>query len=741
MIGKQTESSFAVWNWNFTNNEISIIQYLPNSYNPDLFAVENNGFVYFITRVGNFTNLWKTDGTVSGTQKISTGIAENNVILEPLVKYKNQIYLKTIQDFNYKTWVINMNDDSINELSAVIPTLENASFLSKSSEGNYLLFDKNEKKFVSDGTLTGTKEITGVEIISNYSGYSYNIVDYDDKLYINAKTAENGVELFSYDLSEGKTQLVEDLNHLIGSDYITSSTLNGKLIYFGSKFNSGKEIFESDGTFAGTKIVKDLNPSNGSGIVYNGDDPKFFKHNNKLYFRCTNGSSGYEPCITDGTSDGTKILKDIGRFNQSVNDDPYFMKLNDEIVLFGADDGSKNTASASNLWRTNGTEEGTFQLSLINVVSPTYAKINNKIYYSTYNNVVNNKFTYSIAETDGTSAGTKIFKTLYNDGNVDTMPVIMGSVNNKMIYYYRANNWWGTSAVTKIMSSDGINPGNDVLLANVYNDPLGTPVLGVFNNKLFFYVKLSGQDFYRLYYTDGTPQGTQLFSNLLDTNLNNPVSPQFKICGNSFYLWTGNKIFASKNGEGLSTIVNSPDSNFKEPKCLKNNIFFADRKYQNNKIWTSNGTPEGTKPLNLYVDGIPTEGTSYLVDVAVTDNQLFFIASFSEIPQLRNSGSELFIADISDLNLNTNEVNAFKIDKKKSFVVYPNPVSETINIISRDMEKIKSIEILSVDGKKIQTWTNQNLSKINLKHIVSGNYLLLLNMISGKTESHKIIKN
>lgn len=740
---RQSTNVFGVYNWNANTDQLTLLQNLPISYNPYFDAIENSGYVYFVSRGNYYGNLWKTNGTLIGTQKISTGSLENYVNLEPLTKFKDKIYFKaTSTNFESKNWYLEANNDNPIEVASTIPILQNATLLRTSSAGNYLVFDKGEKKYISDGTELGTKEIRNIQLITNYTGYNYNIVDYNDNLIMNAKTQENGVELYSYNFTQDKSELVEDLHHLNSSNYITSATLNGKLIYFGSNNNSGTEIFESDGTKEGTKIVKDLNPSAWSGIVYSGDNPKFFKHNNKLYFRCTNGSSGYEPCITDGTEEGTKILKDISPFNQSVNADPYFMKLNDEIVLFGADDGSNNTASASNLWRTDGTEEGTYQLSLINVVSPNFAKINNKIYYSTYNNVVNNTFTYSIAETDGTSAGTKLFKTLYNDGNVDTMPYIMGSVNNRMIYLYRSNNWWGTNAITKIMSSDGINQDNDVLLANIYNDPMGTPILGTFNNKLFFYVKLTGQNSYRLYSTDGTVEGTQLFTTLLDDTLHNPISPKFISCGSDFYLWLGNKIFAAKNGENLSLVLDSPESNFREPKCLNNNIFFADWKYQDAKIWTSNGTSEGTKFLNLFVDDIFAGNSSYIADVAVTDNQLFFIAWFSDIPELRNSGNELYIADISNLNLSTNEINLYNVNNKnKIFKVVPNPFDDYIQIFNPNNVKINSVSLMDVNGRTLNEWTGENFSeKLEIRKLINGVYILKIESFDGNNEIHKLIK-
>lgn len=742
--GKQSNSLSGLWSFNVDNNEATLIQNLQVTYNPIFFAANYNGSVYAVIGGGTgYGNLWKTNGTANGTIKVSNGDISDKVSLENFVIFKNKIYLNINNNFfETNVWRFNEQDQGM-KLSSEIPDLSNAVMKKKSSEGNYLLFQTGDSSYFTDGTLTGTKKLNDVTLITNYTGYNYNLLDYDNKLLMNAKTAYYGVELYNYDFYNNKTTLFEDLNHLGNSiNYFTTETLNGKLIYFGTDNTNGFEVFTSDGTIDGTYALKNVNM--GGDTAYNGDNNKFFKNNDKIYYRCTDGA-GYEPCVTDGTKEGTKILKNISNYNESLNFDPYYMRLDNQRVLFAA--LNPVTFSRSNLWISDGTEGGTKHLSEINVESPNYAKVNNEIFYSTYNNLVNNTYTYSIAKTDGTSSGTKLFKTIYNEANVNVFPNVIGSVNNRLIYVYRYSNYWGTSAYSKLMSSDGNNPNTDITLTNIseisiepiYQNEYSTKYVGVYKDKLYFYAKLVGDNLFKLYSTDGTIEGTKLFSNLLNNYSSSNL--EFTICDDKLFIKNGNKIFITTDGRNLEEILNSPNSNFGSLKCLNKNIFFASKEYQNNKIWISNGTSMGTRPLSIYVNGISAEGTSYLNDIATTDSKLFFSSSFSEIPNIRNSGQELYVADLSNLNLGLNEINFVNNDKNPLFKIYPNPVVDSFKIMNYNNAKIHSVTLYDLNGKRLKEWLGKTISDVfDVHNLDSGVYMILVKSLDGRIELIKAIK-
>ncbi len=737
-LGNKSTSSIGLWKYNPDNNDTTLLKSLPYSYYPRFNAVEANNLVYFIfSGQSQYANLWSTDGTDIGTKQISIGSLENKIEQETLLRFKDNLHFRASNE----EWFLDLNENIFNKVSTVIPSLQGDVLIDSSSEKKFLLFRKpNEKYALTDGTASGTTEISDVQIIANYTGFKFNFIDYDQNLVMNAKTPEFGVELYKYSVINKSVEILEDLNHFMGSNGESSETLNGKLIYFGSDYNHGLEVFTSNGTKEGTHYLKDLNPGEYNSVS-SGDNPVFFKHNNKLFYRCTDGT-GFEPCVTDGTSVGTKILKNISPYDDSLNGYPNFIKFDDQTLLFGATDHKSTSSPGPHLWRTDGTEVGTYELSGINLISSGNAVINGKAYYTSENNLFGNTWQYFIAETDGTPNGTKIFKTVLNGGNNNVVPIILGAVNDKMIYLYHHTPFYGSGEYKKIMSSDGINPDADIELGKFASVVLTLRSNSiVYKNKLYFQGFLFGDNShrFRLYSTDGTVAGTNPVSNSFDTNQG--MDLKYFECGNKLYVYNENQIFVTYGNGEFIKLAGEATSRFQELKCMSDHIFFADLEFQKNKIWLSNGTVAGTNQLTLLVNGQSTVGSTYLTAIGVTDNQLFYKAYFDQIPEIRDSGRELFIADLSTINLSTGEVNLESKEKTKSFVVYPNPVAGTLIILNTKNKIIQSVSLQTIDGRLLKTWSeNEAKLPLNLEKLTTGNYFLNISIQSGETETYKIIK-
>ena len=99
-------------------------------------------------------------------------------------------------------------------------------------------------------------------------------------------------------------------------------------------------------------FVKDINPGpRSSDIRVRAFDPE----QNPAYFSANDGTTGREPWISDGSEEGTKLLKDLlpgeeGSNGWSVADDSYF-SFGDYVYFF-----SENTGTC---WRSNGSPDGT----------------------------------------------------------------------------------------------------------------------------------------------------------------------------------------------------------------------------------------------------------------------------------------------------------------------------------------------------------------------------------------------
>jgi len=80
----------------------------------------------------------------------------------------------------------------------------------------------------------------------------------------------------------------------------------GKLFFTAKTDANGDELWVSDGTTAGTKMVKDINPGSGSA------SPRFLvEMDGKVYFQASDGTNGVELWVSDGTEAGTTLIKDL----------------------------------------------------------------------------------------------------------------------------------------------------------------------------------------------------------------------------------------------------------------------------------------------------------------------------------------------------------------------------------------------------------------------------------------------
>ncbi len=118
----------------------------------------------------------------------------------------------------------------------------------------------------------------------------------------------------------------------------------------------GEELWVTDGTPEGTRLVKDIVEGEGSG------NPCYLgRLNDKVLFSAYSEDAGQEPWVSDGTEEGTMPLADCYLFGDG--DPKSFLQMNETQAIFIAiDDESAeyNPEKAQYwLWVTDGTPEGT----------------------------------------------------------------------------------------------------------------------------------------------------------------------------------------------------------------------------------------------------------------------------------------------------------------------------------------------------------------------------------------------
>jgi len=133
------------------------------------------------------------------------------------------------------------------------------------------------------------------------------------------------------------------------------------------------------------RLVKDINPD--SHGVFSRSNDYYTAVDDKLFFVGDDGQHGPELFSSDGTEEGTQMIKDI--YEGSSGADIHGLINHNGFCYFFADDG----INGKELWRSDGTESGTIMIADINPGSgdaffSSFAyltSINGSLYFEAYN--------------------------------------------------------------------------------------------------------------------------------------------------------------------------------------------------------------------------------------------------------------------------------------------------------------------------------------------------------------------
>jgi ELWxxDGT repeat protein len=262
---------------------------------------------------------------------------------------------------------------------------------------------KSQPKRRSSPSLT-VEQLEGREMLSaSPIAFKANSKFYDS-LAINGTLffSTSGGELWKTDGTASGTQLVKDLDPMgMSTDGPVGMTnFNGQLYFLSDDpSNNLTALWKSDGTDAGTVLVKDLS------TVLNEFDRLLAETvvvNGKLLLLAGGLSrSDYQLWQSDGTTDGTSLLRDFG---PGVNTGG-FTKLNGAILFFSH---PNCFPCDSQLWRSDGTDAGTFVVEELPRQVPYGFSVVNGTYYFETTNLINPSTTdLELWKTDGTNAGIK----------------------------------------------------------------------------------------------------------------------------------------------------------------------------------------------------------------------------------------------------------------------------------------------------------------------------------------------
>ena len=152
-------------------------------------------------------------------------------------------------------------------------------------------------------------------------------------------------------LARGTRQLTNFVGDGAGSNVYSMTALGSQTLFFADDGVHGSEMWVTDGTSNGTKLLKDIAPGASSSAANYSN--QFAVIGNKAYFAASSGELDFALWSTDGTTAGTQL---VHQFTADYDDCPpnNFAVLN-SILYFSADD----VDSGCELWKSDGTDAGT----------------------------------------------------------------------------------------------------------------------------------------------------------------------------------------------------------------------------------------------------------------------------------------------------------------------------------------------------------------------------------------------
>jgi ELWxxDGT repeat protein len=465
----------------------------------------------------------------------------------------------------------------------------------------------------------------------------------------------------------GRVVLVQDINPgnsgSFAGDFIL---LDDRLFFTANNGVNGEELWVTDGTSVGTKLVRDITPGSGERFPFSSYIKNSTVLNNKLYFSADDRVNGQELWVSDGTAAGTQLLKDI---NLGNNSNPSGLISFNNKLYFSAID----RVNEISLWVSDGTTAGTQLLKNIDpnfTGSFNFTEFNGKLYFSAFDATSG----VELWVTNGTNSGTQLVKDINfnSNSNSDYGPSGFTIFNNKL--YFIADD--GVNG-NELWTTDGTNAGTQLVKdINFGIDDSGAGSFTLLNNKLYF-IADDGVNGRELWVTDGTNAGTQLVKDIRPgiytnysynlTQFNDKLYFTANDGVNGTELWVSDGTTA---GTQLLKDINPAGNEVYEPDYgvyffteFNNKLYFsADDGVNGRELWVTDGTTAGTQ---LVIDLNPGSNNSNPANLTVVGTELFFTANNGttgfELFKLTLTGSTTITGTNNSDNLN-GTINADRID-------------------------------------------------------------------------------
>ncbi len=325
--------------------------------------------------------LWVTDGTSAGTRELTAGrTAPLDQFHDPgfTALGSKALFVGSAPcgDFcaRFGLWVTNGTAAGTKELQVAransLGLFINTDEPDFTVVGSRVLFnggdaDGKYNLWMSDGTAAGTREIIVWRAYNGLTGSNFTVFG-REVLFVGHDADDNfHNNLWVTDGTGAGTKQLRAAGAFSGGVFGSSTNFNfvvfkREALFTGTDAAFHRSLWVTDGTSTGTSRLR-VARSNSSGLFGEGNsnfDPEFTALGGKVLFSGFDAQFRLNLWATDGTSEGTKELTVPGSDSGGLA--PAGFAILGNKVLFTGIDSGRHTG----LWVTNGTSPGTQQLTV-----------------------------------------------------------------------------------------------------------------------------------------------------------------------------------------------------------------------------------------------------------------------------------------------------------------------------------------------------------------------------------------
>lgn len=555
--------------------------------------------------------LWISDGTDAGTtllKDIAPGIRGS--FPRQLTSTGDLVFfIPNEPNTGSELWVTDGTPDGTKIIRDFIPGPQSGWANNLTAIGDKLFFsgqtlEQDTGLWTSDGTEEGTQLLL--------SGLTSIPTMYKGNFFFPRRETETGTELWKSGGTEAGTHLLKDLRPGSGSGFSGPMAVVGDLLFFGGEDgNTGEELWVTDGTAEGTTLVKDIHPGPGDSEPWD-----FVVVDGLLFFTANDGTNGHRLWISDGTEAGTRSLGDVAPSSLPRESDD-LVSMGNRVYFAGY-----HPDSGTELWTSDGTEAGT---QLVKNIDPEEGSEDSSIprqlttagsllFFTAFDEVNGRELWRS----DGTEEGTFLLRVIDPDirDSYSSHSYLTGAGTT---LYFQVDD--GTHGA-ELWRSDGTTEGT--YLVKDIRAGTESGAWHVSSDEEVAYVEV-GDDLWK---SDGTEEGTVLLNGV------SPATGELATLDNKFFFAQrdptyGEELWSRDKFTDETTMVQDINpGGSSDPRRLTvagNFLYFsADNNSWGEELWRTDGTPEGTIMLkDIYWLG----GSSYPKNLTPVGEHLYFSAT------------------------------------------------------------------------------------------------------------------